>query len=921
MAGAREQSETVPSDWPKRAHKSLLETYLWSSRMANLLMGDGAGDGKEATVLTNGHGWAPPNAVHDEQDTRTQVATHLRERSLALESGAPPDLTGAIEAFIEGLEAHAKGAQDLFPDDRRLSLLKKCLECSRAQMGAPGSSEDYEWLGRAAVLAGTSGTALASGGLLAGVAFCVSQARSHLSQDPPSNEDLTAAAPWLVAASRLNRHLQGSSVDRQTAFAEDERKNYARLYYRLGGSLFERNRFEEAANVYRIVAEMDPTHGSARYNRALALATVSRYAEAKVEIYNLTALEGWAQDSLYAMGVIAEYQKMIPEAIAFFAGAIVTGDGHSRSWDRLQRLVQKREDKSARKSRTEPEDPSSSIWSKLDQDCESCHRKISAKMLLCPYCGAINERKDHSTDASPSPGPTPGLLELPTMVAVAERYGGALGSTGDGHRPADLEVARLEEVIRKLGGLEEVGNDPSRRMDLAVALMELDRPEEARRVLEGLVREFPSSPSLSTALLRTLYKLKEWDEVLRVTASTPETEETLRFKICALIAKGEREEARKFVGHLPMDTSEQCEEVARYCVAVGDHQIALTLTDKALTQDPSNRSVAFLKELLSGQSISSSPRSSLAKFVGISPVVDLLVQRVIAPLMAPESYLSYDITNFQVLLAGPPGCGKTTIARALADEASAVFEHFRFEQVGDMYLGETEKAIHQFFVRVRREAQTHRVVLFIDEVDGLAASRVMSEQREERRIFTSILTELSDLSEHLRKETLNLRVISATNRPFDLDPSMLRTGRLGTPIYLGPPTLPARKDALQHRLDLLPHGEPIDLDAAAAETEWYSMADLMGLITDITFDERSANLVGKPWKLTSDRLLHEIRGRTPSVVGWFRQVDALIREGRIEPSDLGKGFAEDYERFLRWNTKERRPSRPRSGPPESRMFG
>ncbi len=849
------------------------------------------------------------------------MATQFREKSLTLESEVPPDPMGSVEVFIEGLRVHATGGKDLFSDQRRLSLLRQCLQIPNIQVGSPGTPSDYGWLGRAAALADPSGSDLPLNGVPEGVSYCLSQAHALLKDDPPSPDALWNAATWLVAASRLNNYLQIVSGHRQSALSEDERKSIARLYYRLGGTLFEDNRFRDASKAYLIAEELDPTHSSARFNRALSLSIENHYAEAKVEVFNLVAIEGWAPDSLYTMGLIAEYQKLIPEAIAFFAGAIATGDGHTRSWDRLRSLVHRLEEKSAEKSRTEPEVQRPTVSSNPDQECSTCKRSISDQMLICPYCGAINEREGQHPSASPSSGPTPRLLELPSMAMVVERYGGALGSSSDGHRPADLEVARLEEVIRKLGGVEDVGTDTKRRMDLAVALMELDRPEEARRVLEGLVGEYPTSPSLTTALLRTLYKLKDWDEVLRVTASAPEAEETLKFQICALIAKGQQEDARKLVGRLPMDSSEQCEEVARYCVAMGDHQIALTLADKALTRDPSNRSVAFLKELLSGQSVSSSPRSSLAKFVGIDPVVNLLVQRVIAPLMAPESYLSYDITNFQVLLAGPPGCGKTTIARALADEASALFEHFRFEQVGDMYLGETEKAIHQYFVRVRREAQRHRVVLFIDEVDGLASSRVMMEQREERRIFTQVLTELSELSEHLSKETLNLRVISATNRPFDLDPSMLRTGRLGTPIYLGPPTLPARKDVLQHRLGLLPHDDPIDLDAAATETEWYSMADLMGLITDITFDERSANLVGKTWGLTSDRLLREIRGRTPSVVGWFRQVDALIRGGLIEARDLGKGFGEDYERFLRWDEKEKRAPHPRSTGLESRMFG
>jgi tetratricopeptide (TPR) repeat protein len=884
-------------------------------------MVEGSEGGKGSATRSNGHGWTPPNAVQDEQDTRTQLATKLREKSLAVESGYPPDIAGSIETFIEGLRVHAVGTKDLFPEDRRLLLFHRCLESSHTKMGSPGTADDYVWLGRAAALAARTGTDLPLDGIPESISHCLTQARSLIKEDPPKNEELSAALPWLVSASRMNDYLRAVSGQQRSALSEDERRSYARLYYRLGGTHFEAGHWAMAARIYLGAEELDPTHASVRFNRALSLSIENRYPEAKVEVYDLVALEGWLPDSLYTMGVIAEHQKLIPEALAFYALSIATGNGYSQSWGRLQQLVQKGGEKPLPKGRAETEGSQSSESGDSKIRCSDCNREIAAKSLICPFCGSLCDRGGQSSSATPSSSPPPGALELPTMEAVAEKYGGSYGANTDGHRPADFDVARLEEVVRKLGGPDDVGKSPRRRMDLAVALMELDRPEEARGILEGLVREYPTSPSLTTGLLRTLYKLKEWDEVLKVSATLPESKEVLGFKICALIAKGQREEARALIGRLPVDTPAQCEEVARYCLAVGDHPTALTLTDKALTQDPSNRRIASLKELISGQSISTGPRSSLAKFVGIDPVIRLLVQRVIAPLVAPESYLNYDITNFQVLLAGPPGCGKTTIAHALADEASASFEHFRFEQVGDLYLGETEKAIHQFFVKVRRQAQVRRVVLFIDEVDGLAVSRGVGDGREERRIFTQVLTEISELSEHLRKETLNLRVISATNRPFDLDPSMLRTGRLGTPIYLGPPTLKARRETLQQRLSLLPHDEHLDLDTAAIETEWYSVADLFGLITDITFEERSANLVGKPWKLTSDQLLREIRGRAPSVVGWFRQVDALIQTGRVEPSDLGKGFSEDYERFCKWAAKEKHLSHHHPGTPDNRMFG
>lgn len=842
--------------------------------------------------------------VEEEGKVRVAFATTLREATIR--PGKPAKYYfDASERYIKGIRTRAPGTDRLFPPKNRRALARECLRIANLGEGEPGSSADFGWLARAALLDGPDRHLVTSSQLTRGIVYCLMQARPLLQGDP-GEKHLGEARPWLEAASRFSLELDRESARAPIPFPTRDRRQYSRHYYRMAGARFDMMRFEEANQLYSLVLDLDPTFTSARFNRALTLAILKHNLEAKVEICNLVASEGWAADAAYLMGFVAENEGRMEAAVQLYAKAIGEGN-YANAWSRLEALIKRRhklKDEGAATDGKEPsvvfsEDPGLAAGAPAMVKCMSCARDIKREFLVCPYCGGISQPDTPKTPQGAAKK-TPEEPSLPSAEEVARRYGGGLGtSSGDSHRPADIQIAWLEEALRLL---VPPGADVRKRSELAVACMELDRMDEAKGLLEGLTREHPTVIGYRTALLRTLHRLKDWKGVLRLCDAVPENQEVLRFRITALLGLGRRDEARPLIARLPLETATQCEEAARFTIAVRDHAAADQLLDRAITIDSTLNSAHLLKELLSGNPVVKSPRSTLSRFEGIEPVLDLLVQRVVAPLLVPENYYAYDIADFQVLLAGPPGCGKTSVARALAKEASASFEYLRFDRVGDLYYGETEKAVHQLFLRARRAAVSERVILFIDEVDSFASTRRTREERNERRLFTQIMTELSELSEHLRHETLNMRVIGATNRPFDLDPAMIRTGRLGMPVYLGPPNAQARRRLIQQHLGGLPQHGSFDLDLATRETEWYSMSDVQGLLSDLLFEERSSDLMRREWKLTNERLLTEIRKRPPSVLGWFRQVDRLIKEGEIEATDLGRGFEQDYHRFTQWQS-------------------
>lgn len=167
-----------------------------------------------------------------------------------------------------------------------------------------------------------------------------------------------------------------------------------------------------------------------------------------------------------------------------------------------------------------------------------------------------------------------------------------------------------------------------------------------------------------------------------------------------------------------------------------------------------------------------------------------LEMAIVEPIKRPELFARVGITApTGVLLWGPPGCGKTLLAKAVANESKANFISIKGPELLNKYVGESERAVRQVFERARSSVPC---ILFFDELDALVPKREDSLSEASSKVVNTLLTELDGLSNRA-----GIYVVAATNRPDMIDPAMLRPGRLGTSVFVDLPTADERVEILR----------------------------------------------------------------------------------------------------------------------------
>ena len=225
----------------------------------------------------------------------------------------------------------------------------------------------------------------------------------------------------------------------------------------------------------------------------------------------------------------------------------------------------------------------------------------------------------------------------------------------------------------------------------------------------------------------------------------------------------------------------------------------------------------------------SPPNMSLKSLGGLDDVFAELMEVVGMPVLHPEIYLSTGIQPPRgVLLHGPPGCGKTTIANALAGDLGVSFINISAPSVVSGMSGESEKKVRELFEEARGLAPC---IVFIDEIDAITPKRDGGAQREmERRIVAQLLTCMDELT--LEKTGGKpVIVIGATNRPDSLDAALRRAGRFDREISINVPSEPARLNILQHMTENLKVSGELGLSELAKLTPGFVGADLKALVT------------------------------------------------------------------------------------------
>ncbi|RRR76257.1 MAG: AAA family ATPase [Candidatus Viridilinea halotolerans] len=194
------------------------------------------------------------------------------------------------------------------------------------------------------------------------------------------------------------------------------------------------------------------------------------------------------------------------------------------------------------------------------------------------------------------------------------------------------------------------------------------------------------------------------------------------------------------------------------------------------------------------------------------------------PLRHPEVFARLGIDPPRgVLLHGPPGCGKTLIARAVAHEASAYFIHINGPEIIDKWYGASEANLRNTFEDARKHAPS---IIFIDEIDAIAPSReeLAGDRQIERRVVAQLLTLMDGLDGRG-----NVVVIGATNLPNNLDPALRRPGRFDREIAISVPDRPARREIIEIYTRGMPLEADVDVERLASATHGYVGADLAAL--------------------------------------------------------------------------------------------
>jgi transitional endoplasmic reticulum ATPase len=258
------------------------------------------------------------------------------------------------------------------------------------------------------------------------------------------------------------------------------------------------------------------------------------------------------------------------------------------------------------------------------------------------------------------------------------------------------------------------------------------------------------------------------------------------------------------------------------------------------------------------------PSITFADVGGLDELKEKIRLRVLYPLKRPDLYKAFGKkVGGGLLLYGPPGCGKTFLARATAGEAGIHFVAVGIEEVLDMWLGQSEKKLHELFKTAREKAPA---ILFFDEVDSLGGRRSGLRHESYRTLVTQFLSELDGAG----GQSEGVLVIGATNAPWDVDPAFRRPGRFGEVLFVPPPDLRARVEILKLKLAGKPIAPDVDVTEIARATELSSGADLDHVVQSAIETALAESLRGGAVRnISTADLRAATKKLRPTTLEWF----------------------------------------------------
>jgi transitional endoplasmic reticulum ATPase len=403
------------------------------------------------------------------------------------------------------------------------------------------------------------------------------------------------------------------------------------------------------------------------------------------------------------------------------------------------------------------------------------------------------------------------------------------------------------------------------RRHLADTLSQLSRYTEAIDELRVLLEAAPGDVELQLALANAYFQAEKLNEAAVILESlvdkpSPPAMACVMYARLALREGRIQDAVARYKQAIDIDASLVDEELATRLGVTADTEYQdeeNEVVDGRIRISGGGEDADFATEL-------ERPKVRFENVGGMESLKEEIRVKIIYPLEHPQVYQAYGkALGGGIMMYGPPGCGKTYLARATAGEISASFLSIGINDVLDMWMGNSEKRLHQVFEQARAHAPC---VLFFDEVDALGGRRSDMQSGTARQLINQFLAEL-DGAEHSNDGVL---VLAATNAPWHVDAAFRRPGRFDRVLFVPPPDEAARVDILR----LHCAGKPTrDIDYAhlAKKTPKYSGADLKAVL-DLAIEAKLTESIKKGGALqpiTGKELLRAIKAHRATTAEWF----------------------------------------------------
>ena len=232
--------------------------------------------------------------------------------------------------------------------------------------------------------------------------------------------------------------------------------------------------------------------------------------------------------------------------------------------------------------------------------------------------------------------------------------------------------------------------------------------------------------------------------------------------------------------------------------------------------------------LVSTSEIVAKPKTTFSDIGGMEEEILSIRQAIELPLNKPEAFEQMGLTPPKgVLLTGPPGTGKTMLAKAIANSTSATFLGLVGSELAQKYIGEGGRLVRELFDLAKEKAPA---IIFIDEIDSIGSKRLDSSTSGDREVQRTLMQLLSEMDGF--ESTQNVKIIAATNRPELLDKALLRPGRFDRIIEIGLPDSSARNKILKILTQNMPLNKSVNMKQIANKTDGFSGAELKALVME-----------------------------------------------------------------------------------------